>query len=227
MASILNVAATSIKITLSASEGVAISSIESGSYSNNVSSDNLSGEIDIHDLYAGETKNFIVYLKVVEGTKKLLTIGGRYMELNATSKQLPDADVFVLRPRSGCLPAKLAMHPDVAAELARIRFVKGLSALVAKGKRLNIMHFENLLDSVRFSMDGQAAPEETLSCLGRYVDEMKKVACLPDLSPGKVPYVLSWLSSHQWQRATTKAHHYDAGAFTPSQPGEADGEDQG
>jgi hypothetical protein len=225
MASILKVAATSIKITLSASEGVAISSIESGSYSNNVSSDNLSGEIDIHDLYAGETKNFIVYLKVVEGTKKLLTIGGRYMELNATSKQLPDADVFVLRPRSECLPAKLAMHPDVAAELARIRFVKGLSALVAKGKRLNIMHFENLLDSVRFSMDGQAAPEETLSCLGRYVDEMKKVACLHDLSPGKVPYVLSWLSSHQWQRATPKANHYYAGAFTPSQPGEADGED--
>jgi hypothetical protein len=75
--SIFKVAATSIKITLKAHDGVAISSIESGSYGNNVSSDELSGEIEIHDIYAGETKNFIVYLKVTEGKKKLLTIGGR------------------------------------------------------------------------------------------------------------------------------------------------------
>jgi hypothetical protein len=87
------------------------------------------------------------------------------------------------------------------------------------------MDMENLWESVRLSKDGQAAAEETLLRLGRYVAEMRKVACLPDLSPGKVPYVLSWLSSHQWQRATTKAHHYDSGAFTPAEPGDADGED--
>uniref|UniRef100_A0ACD5TBE7 Uncharacterized protein n=1 Tax=Avena sativa TaxID=4498 RepID=A0ACD5TBE7_AVESA len=215
MASIMRVAATSIRITIRAHEGIAISSIESGSYGNNVSSGKISGEIDIRDIYAGEHKNFIVYLTVAEGKKKLVTVGGKYRSLNATSKQLPETDLFVLRPRLGCSPAKLAMHDDVAAELARIRLVKGLSALVERGKRLNIMHMENLWDSVRLPKDGHSPPKETLSRLRRYVNEMKKLACCYDAySPKQVPYLMSWLSCHQWQRATTKGECYDSGAFT-------------
>ncbi|KAM0880242.1 hypothetical protein ACQ4PT_033703 [Festuca glaucescens] len=77
IAGIMRVVATSIKFTLRAHEGVAISSIESGYYGKNVSLDKLFGEIDINDVYAGEQKNFIVYLTVAEGKKKLLTIGRR------------------------------------------------------------------------------------------------------------------------------------------------------
>jgi hypothetical protein len=84
---------------------------------------------------------------------------------------------------------------------------------------------ESIWDSVRLSKDGQAAPEETLARLGRCVAEMRKVTCLPGVNPKQVPYLMSWLSSHQWQRATNKAHFYDAGAFTLAQPGDADGED--
>uniref|UniRef100_A0ACD5V7B5 Uncharacterized protein n=1 Tax=Avena sativa TaxID=4498 RepID=A0ACD5V7B5_AVESA len=226
MDSIMRVAATSIMITIRAHEGVVISSIESGSYDNNVNSDKLSAEIEIRDIYAGEQKNFIVYLTVAEGKKKLVTVGGQYWSLNARSNQLPDTDLIILRPQSGCLPAKVAMHDDVAAELARIRLVKGLSALVEPGKCLNIMHMEKLWDSVRLPKNGQGPPQETLSHLGRYVDEMKNLVCVSGVNPKKIPYLMSWLSCHQWQRATTKgSYYYDSGAFTLAQPGDADEED--
>ncbi|KAM0880241.1 hypothetical protein ACQ4PT_033702 [Festuca glaucescens] len=84
------------------------------------------------------------------------------------------------------------------------RLVKGLSAFAAKGERVNIMQMENLWDSIRLPKDGQGPPEETLSRLGRYVAEMRKVVCLPGVNPREVPYLMSWLNCHQWQRATTK-----------------------
>jgi hypothetical protein len=113
----------------------------------------------------------------------------------------------------------------VAAELARIQLWKLLAKLVERGKSVNIAEMESIWDSVRLSKDGPAAPEETLARLGRCVAEMRKVTCLPGVNPKKVPYLMSWLSSHQWQRATNKAHFYEAGAFTLAQPGDADGED--
>uniref|UniRef100_A0ACD5TBE6 Uncharacterized protein n=1 Tax=Avena sativa TaxID=4498 RepID=A0ACD5TBE6_AVESA len=225
MASIVRVAATSIRITIRAHEGVAITSIESGSYGHNVRPDKLSGEIEIRDIYAGEKKSFIFYLTVAEGKKKLVTVGGQYWSLNATSKQLPDKDLFVLRPRSRCSPAKLAMHNDVAAELARIRLLKGFLALVERGNRLTRMDMDNLWDSVRLPKDGHSPPEETLSRLGRCVHQMVKLVPSYGVNPKTNHYMLSWLSCHQWQRATTKGKLYESGAFTLAQPGDEDGED--
>ncbi|XP_047078897.1 uncharacterized protein LOC124689402 [Lolium rigidum] len=218
MAGITKVAATSIKITLTAHEGIAISSIESGSYGNNVSLNKLSGEIDIRDIYAGEHKNFIVFLAVTEGKTKLVTIGGRYQCLNVMSKQLPNMDVSVLRPPLGCPPAKLAMHHGVAAELARIRLLKGLTQLVELGRRLMFVQMVHIWDHVRLSKDGHSAPEETLSRLGRYVDQMKSFTHNQNENPKQVPYLMSWLSCHQWQRATTKGQYYDSRAFALAKP---------
>ncbi|KAM0830591.1 hypothetical protein ACQ4PT_066094 [Festuca glaucescens] len=223
---ITKVVATSVKITLRAHEGVAISSIESGCYINRVNSDEMSGEIEIKDIYAGEQKNFIIYLAVKEGNKKLVTIDGGYQSIHGI-KRLADMDVFVLRPRSGCSPAKLVMHRGVAAELVRLQLVKELSILVARGQRLTFYNMDQLWDTVRLSEDSRNADEETLSRLGKCVAEIRKVACLPDLNPKQVPYLMSWLSCHQWQRATTKGLLYESGAFTLAQPGvsDADGED--
>jgi hypothetical protein len=119
------------------------------------------------------------------------------------------------------------MHRGMAAELARLQLVKELSILVARGQRLTFYNVDQLWDTVRLSEDSRNADEETLSRLGKCVAEIRKVACLPDLNPKQVPYLMSWLSCHQWQRATTKGLLYESGAFTLAQPraSHADGED--
>lgn len=211
------ISATSVKITLRANEGVFISSIYSGGYGSRVTSDKQSGEIDVDNMYAGERKNFIVYLKVPEGnTNKLLTIGGRYQSFMARRK-LADTDVSVLRPSSACLPGNPAIHREVAAELVRIRLRKGVVTMKRDPDAL-----EHLWVEVKCSEEGGSAPEETLSELGNDVAEIKRVIT-HNRSP---PYMMSWLTCHQWQRATTKGARCVSAAFTvPGQHEDAEAKD--
>ncbi|CAM0958828.1 unnamed protein product [Alopecurus aequalis] len=201
---ITKVAATCIRITLTAHQGIAISSIESGRYRSRVSSGCGSGEIDINDMYAGETKNFVVKLKLSEGKGKLVTIGGHYLSLGER-KNLTDTDVFVMRLGYGCCsPRKLAVHPEVAAELVRVQLLKGLPAIL---ERSNGYIIEGLLvelwDKIMSSEEGRHVPEETME--GLVKEKMEMTATMHRNSmdlPRK--YVMAWLSSHEWQRATTK-----------------------
>ena len=88
-----SVPATSMEITLRAHEGAFISDEKN-------SDGGRSAVIRIDNMYAGEKKNFIVYLALQateKGEQKLLTIGGRYQNVSE-SKNLADTDVSVMRP---------------------------------------------------------------------------------------------------------------------------------
>nr|WDY61369.1 WTK6-vWA [Triticum aestivum]WDY61370.1 WTK6-vWA [Triticum aestivum] len=205
MSGITKIAATSVKITLNAHDGVSISSIYSGGYNNHVSSDKLSGEIDIDNMYAGERKNFIVYLTVAEGSdNKFMTVGGRYRSFIA-DRELADTDVLVLRPSSASLLGNPGIHHEVAAELMRIQLLKGV---ITMGR--NPDSLEQLWAHVKCSEEGVSAPEETLLELGNDVAEITR-AITYNSSP---PYMMSWLTCHLWQRATTKGARCVSGAFT-------------
>lgn len=156
-------------------------------------------------MYAGERKNFIVYLSVAEGSdNKLMTVGGRYRSFIA-DRELADTDVLVLRPSSASLLGNTAIHQEVAAELIRIQLLKGL---ITMGR--NPDSLEQLWARVKCSEEGVSAPEETLLELGNDVAEITRVITY-NTSP---PYMMSWLTCHLWQRATTKGARCVSGAFT-------------
>lgn len=206
-----SVVATSIKITLRTGEGITISSIESGGYINRVKSDNRSGTIDIDNIYASERKDFIVYLRVAEGKKELMTIGGRYLS-HDTVKHLAYTDVNVQRPHQEDLPDDLAIQPDVAAELVRIWLKKGISAILEEGP--SSAELQQLWDRIVDSDEGRDALEETLLGLSMDISEMKRDIENPkEYRRSGLPYTLSWLTSHKWQRATIKGTHSSSGSF--------------
>ncbi|KAM3353964.1 hypothetical protein ACQJBY_024890 [Aegilops geniculata] len=219
---ITSVAARFIQITLAAHEGITVSSIESGGYKNLVGSDKQTGVIDIDNMYAGEQKNFIVYLSVGEGNKKLLTIGGQYRSLDA-SKRLADKDVFILRPLSECSPDKLGIHHEVAVERTRTWLMKGLSVMVEMPHPMCGEGPWNLWNSIRRPSEDHCATKETMVNLSNDVTEIERnirdYLNIGERSYKKVPYLMSWLSCHKWQRATTKGSCYDSGAFALSQLG--------
>uniref|UniRef100_A0ACD5W624 Uncharacterized protein n=1 Tax=Avena sativa TaxID=4498 RepID=A0ACD5W624_AVESA len=165
-----SVAAMSIKITLWTNEGITMSSIDSGGYVNQVK-DNQFGTIDIDNIYAGERKDFIVYLRVAEGKKELMTIGGQYLS-HETVKHLSYKDVRVQRPHQEGLPDDLAIQPDVAAELVRIRLEKGISTMLEKG--LSTVGLQQLWEEIMETDEGRGAPAETLSGLSMDMAEMKR-----------------------------------------------------
>jgi hypothetical protein len=211
MTGLTSVAAMSIKITLRSGEGITISSIESGGYSNHVKSDDRSGTIDIYNIYASERKDFIVYLRVAEGKKELMTIGGRYLS-HATVKHLAYTDVYVQRPHQECLADDLGILPDVATELVRIRLMKGISTMLEKGP--STIELQQLWDGIIDSDEGRGTPDKTLSGLSMDISDMKKHIENPKkYRRSGLPYTLSWLSSHKWQRATTKGAYSSSGSF--------------
>jgi hypothetical protein len=220
-----SVVAMYVKITLRTNEGITMSSIDSGGYVNNVKN-NQFGTIDINNIYAGERKDFIVYLRVAEGKKELMTIGGQYLSHN-TVKHLANTDVHVMRPHQECVPGDLAIHPAVAEELMRIRLEKGISTMLEKG--MDILGIQQVWEEIMDSEEGRGAPEKTLSSLSMDVTEMKRDIENPkEHRNSGLPYMLSWLTSRKWQRATIKGSlsnstaiqttgHDAYGRTTPSQ----------
>jgi hypothetical protein len=205
-----SVAAMYIKITLRTNEGITMSSIESGGYVNNVKN-NQFGTIDIDNIYACEQKDFVVYLRVAEGKKELMTIGGKYLSHN-TVKHLANMNVHIMRPHQECVPGDLAIHPEVAAELTRIRLEKGISTMLEKG--MSILGIQQVWEEIMDCEEGRGAPEETLSSLSLDVTEMKRDIENPkEHRKSGLPYTLSWLTSRKWQRATIKGTPCSSGAI--------------
>jgi hypothetical protein len=205
-----SVAAMSIKITLRTNEGITMSSIESGGYAKHVKN-NKFGTIDIDNLYASERKDFIVYLRVAEGKKELMTISGQYLSHN-TVKHLANVDVHVTRPHQECVPSDLAIHPEVAAKLMQIRLEKGISTMLEKGP--SILGLQQVWEEIMDCDEGRAAAEETLSGLSTDITEMKRDIENPkEYIKSGLPYTLSWLTSRKWQRATIKGILSNSGAI--------------
>uniref|UniRef100_A0ACD5W741 Uncharacterized protein n=1 Tax=Avena sativa TaxID=4498 RepID=A0ACD5W741_AVESA len=202
--SLTSIAATSITITLKVHCDIAISSIKSGNYIHHVESDKMSGQIIIDHIYAGEQKEFIVNLIVGNARKELMTIGGQYMSFKRTNS-IAEMDMSVLRPWFKSSPDDLAIHPDVAAELTRIQLQNGILEMVDTQK-MTTQGLQKLWDMIKDSDEGRGTPELTLSGLSMDVAKMNR-----DISG--MPYMLSWLSCHKWQRATTKGTLSNSSAF--------------
>jgi hypothetical protein len=199
--SLTSVAAISIKITLRTNEGITMSSIESGGYVNHVESNEF-GTIDIDNICAGDRKDFIVYLRVAEGKKELMTVGGQYLTHN-TVKHLAYTDVVVPRPHQEGLQDDLASHPEVAAELVRIKLEKGITTMLEKGR--GIVGLQKLWEKIMDTDEGRGAPAETMSSLNMDIAEMKRDIENPkEYRKTGLPYTLAWLTSRKLRRATIK-----------------------
>jgi hypothetical protein len=205
-----SVAAMSIKITLRTNEGITMSSIVSGGYVNHVENNEF-GTIDIDNIYAGERKDFIVYLRVAESKKDLMTMGGQYLTHN-TVKHLAYTDVVVQRPHHEGLQDDLAIHPEVAAEFVRIMLEKGITSMVEKG--LSIIGLQQLWEEIMDTDEGRGAPAETMSGLSTDIAEMKRGIENPkEYRKTGLPYTLSWLTSRRLRRATIKGTPSSSDAF--------------
>jgi hypothetical protein len=186
----------SVRVTLQADEGVTISSITLGRYGNLVNSNKQSATVYLHDIYAGQQKTFVVYLTVPQGNEKLLTIGGKYLYCR---DKLVTIDVVVLRPRRKCLPDEVVIHPKVVAELLRIRLMEG----IAKGNQ----DLRLLLNEIKNSDEGSAAPEEIMS------DIEEEVAEMTNRYGADKEAMLASLNCNQLQRSTTEGTSTNMHAF--------------
>ncbi|TVU26835.1 hypothetical protein EJB05_29400, partial [Eragrostis curvula] len=206
---LMSVVAMDVQLSLQTLDGVYISSIESGSYSMQISSDNRSAIIQLPDLYAGENKNFIVHLDVPVGEQnRLMNISGSYWNCKISKEapiQLDDSELAVLRSRRAN-PSDKFVHPHVAKELVRRWLWRQLNSMNYKG-HLNFKDFEDSWIELLDSEDGENAPESMVLALKKDLAEIRRGDGVSFM------FLLSWLSSHSLQWSTTKGSPYKSSDF--------------
>uniref|UniRef100_A0A0E0KY55 VWFA domain-containing protein n=1 Tax=Oryza punctata TaxID=4537 RepID=A0A0E0KY55_ORYPU len=215
------VVAMDVEIAVEAHDGVSISSIHSGGYKVFVDPERRRGKIYINEMYAGEIKCFIVYLTVAEGSQeKLLTLHGVYQQSGAEKKSRDK--LVVVRRSTATATAEVAAADELLAELTRIKLYDGIKKMVEEGEQGKeaVLTGDKLQDLwVKVKEDSAGVPAVKLTELESDIDMMKKgIEESKDHRESGLPYMLSWLTCHKWQRATIKDSPSNSTTFKVTKP---------
>lgn len=214
---LLSVVAQELKITVrSASRGVDIGSIPSGRYASEISEQGKQGIINIGNLYADEEKEFLVYLSVpsaaeIEETAaktSLLQITCSYK--NTTSEELisVEGETVEIRRPPVLSPTDLVISREVDRQINRVAVAETIAEAQQLAEMGNLEGAQAALTNRRatlLSSVSAQAGDSLCSWLDTELTEIReRMASRERYEQTGRAYVLSGLSSHSWQRATTR-----------------------
>ncbi|CAI9770799.1 unnamed protein product [Fraxinus pennsylvanica] len=203
-----------------------ISSIRSGSYMSNLASDKRKGVIEVGDLYAEEERDFLVAIDIpVDGSNdemSLLKIRCIYKDpiskvlltLNAAN------DVKIQRP---ILTGPLAISMEVDKQRNRLQSAEAIAEARVAAEHGDFAAAVSVLENCRRKLSetvSARAGDRLCVLLDAELREMQeRMTNLRVYETSGRAYVLSGLSSHSWQRATSRGdstHSMSQAYLTPS-----------
>ncbi|XP_038723147.1 E3 ubiquitin-protein ligase WAV3-like isoform X2 [Tripterygium wilfordii] len=216
---LLSVVAQDVRITIkSVSPGVNIGSIPSGRYKSEIIDQGQQGVVDIENLYADEEKDFLIYLSIpvssnVEGEQgskplSLLDLCCSHKScVSMETVQVEGERVHILRPsflspmdKIVCLEVDRQKNRLLVAEaianaqaMAELRDLDGAQAVLAEQR--------SALSTSASAQAGDALCNWLEAELREIQERMTSVQLYEQTGRA---YALSGLSSHSWQRATTR-----------------------
>ncbi|GAB4840788.1 hypothetical protein Ancab_021550 [Ancistrocladus abbreviatus] len=227
---LLSVVAQQLQIVAkSATHGVHIKAIPSGRYRSRLNDEGKNGTIDVGDLYAGEEKEFLVYLRVPalvinleEKEEKMSLLDVMCTYKDPMSKEVVNVEnirVEISRPEV-VSSAENEVSLEVDRQRNRVSVAEGIGQAQAMAERGNLAGAQALLAERRSTLLSSAsaqAGDSLCSCLEAELTEIRERMANMELyeQTGRA-YTLSGMSSHSWQRATTRG---DWTTITPSSGG--------
>ncbi|CAL2252631.1 unnamed protein product [Prunus armeniaca] len=216
---LLSVVAQELRLTVrSASQGVQIVSIPSGGHMSEISDESQQGVVDVGNMYAEEEKQFLVYLSVPistgtrnrEGVKKtpLLDVSCLYKDLGSNELiQVVGERVEILRPKAWS-SADEAVCLEVDRQRNRILVAEGITEAQVMAEMGNLEGAQAILAQRRSTLLTTAAAQAGDGLCNWLEAELREIrdrmASVESYTQTGRAYVLSGLSSHSWQRATTR-----------------------
>lgn len=213
-----SIVAQDVKISIdSAREDVTISDIVCGGYDCSVMDGGKLGSITVDYLFGSEVKNFIVYLNVpaeeaaifdlTSKTTTLLSVTAEYCGRSTVQRET--IKVSIQRPRRvGRQDGNISV--EVASEVIRANVFKGVKEIwseICVERTTPADDVATKLDNLRKAIDDT---EEAKAVIDRWDDLGMDLDCMKQgraseryMETAGLPYMLSWLSSHQGQRAAT------------------------
>ncbi|KAL3618572.1 hypothetical protein CASFOL_037654 [Castilleja foliolosa] len=195
-------------------------SIKSGSYRTVLASDKRRAMIEVGDLYADEERDFLITTNIpiceFGDETSLIKAGCRYK--HPISKNLVSldsvSDVKIRRPVS---TGQLEVSMEVDRERNRLRSAEAMSEAKAAAERGDLTLAVSVLGKCREALSESVsarAGDRLCAALDAELKEMQeRMANQHVYERSGRAYVLSGLSSHSWQRATTRGDSTDGSSL--------------
>ncbi|CAL5346517.1 unnamed protein product [Camellia sinensis] len=216
---LLSVVAQELQLTVrSVSPGVKIGFIPSGRYPSGMSNQGQQGLIKVGDLYADEEKEFLVNLSIpivsaAEGEERpektsLLDIVCSYKDTVSKEMVLIEGERVEIRRPEVLSPMDLIPSLDVDRQRNRLWVAEGIAEAQEMAEMGNLEGAQAVLSNRRATLRSSAsaqAGDGLCSWLETELREIRdRMASMELYEHTGRAYVLSGLSSHSWQRATTR-----------------------
>ncbi|CAG7874204.1 unnamed protein product [Brassica rapa] len=220
---LLSVAVQELRLEIDGfSSDVCLSSIKAGSYPSLVGGDGRSGRVDIGDLYADEERDFLVSINIPAercgDETELLKMRCVYKDL--LTKEVVTLESHVLKiQRPETVGEEEAVVVSIEVDRQRNRFLAAEAMVKARG----LAEEGDLAAAVTVIQEFRQVLAETVSAksndgfcvaLDREMKEMQeRMASRHVYEVSGRAYILSGLSSHSWQRATSRGESGDGSSF--------------
>ncbi|XVE51724.1 hypothetical protein DITRI_Ditri02bG0063900 [Diplodiscus trichospermus] len=218
---LLSVVAQDVRLIIeSISPGVQIVSIPSGRYKSEIFNQGEKAIIDVGSLYADEEKEFLVYLSIpatshADGEKKLGNMS--LLDVLCSDKDSTTTENVQLRCKRVEIRRTEVLCPAdrmVCLEVDRQRNRLSVAEAIANAQRMaeqgDLEHAQAVLSEQRTALLSSASAQAGDSLCQQLDAELKetgqRMANMQLYEQTGRAYVLSGLSSHSWQRATTRGH---------------------
>ncbi|KAM0944948.1 putative chromatin regulator PHD family [Dioscorea sansibarensis] len=196
---------------------VHINCIKSGSYPNQVVDNGRVGSINVGDLYADEERDFLVSVAVPPGREETVLLKVNCVYRDPVSQEmvhLQSEEVRIQRPES--LVAQ-ATSIEVDRQRNRLRAAEAMADARISAERGSLSEAVSILEGCREmlaeSLAGRSG-DQLCSALDVELKEMQeRMASRQRYEASGRAYVLSGLSSHSWQRATTRGDSTDSSSL--------------
>lgn len=218
---LLSVVAQELRLNVrSMSSGVFIESIPSGKYLNNICEQGHKGVIHVGDLYADEEKEFLVYLTVpvfsstennrgLERTS-LLDVKCSYKEIMSMDMREVECGTVEIQRPDVLHPADLILSLEVDRQKNRIWVAEGIAEAHEMAEQGNLEGARVLLKdrrSVLLHSASAQAGDGLCIWLEAELNEIKeRMVNLETYQHTGRAYMRSGMSSHSWQRSTTRGN---------------------
>uniref|UniRef100_A0A0D9VIE6 RING-type domain-containing protein n=1 Tax=Leersia perrieri TaxID=77586 RepID=A0A0D9VIE6_9ORYZ len=193
---------------------VQLRTIKSGSYLSKVTGDGRNGSIDVGHLYADEERDFLLYLSFPQSREQtmLLKVTCAYRDsVTSEAIKIQADEVKILRTKS---PTSEPVCMEVDRERNRVRAAEAIEAARAAAERGALSDAVAILEDCRRilseSFSRKSGDHLCISLDAELKEMQERMASRQRYEASGRAYLLSGLSSHSWQRATTRGDSTDS-----------------
>ncbi|KAG8082633.1 hypothetical protein GUJ93_ZPchr0014g47619 [Zizania palustris] len=195
--------------------GVQLCSIKSGSYPSNLAGDGRNGSVDIGHLYADEERDILLSVNIPRSREETtaLRVSCAYKDpVTNVAIKIHGDEVKINRTTASTISEPVSVEVD--RERNRVQAADSIESSRAAAERGALSEAVAILDDCRRMLSQSFASQsgDRLSlALDAELREMQERMASRQLyeSSGRA-YMLSGLSSHSWQRATTRGDSTDS-----------------